>query len=186
MLKEDKTIYVFNKHYLDIDPHDVLKELRVESPSQLPIEGMYVQHQLSTCPCQQKVIHRHPLSNPTLQTLPARRLLPPHRARLPRLHQSHTRNASPAASSRQNILGHPRPPRTGDHGRLRSHCVDGKQGPRQTGYTACRCRRRSRPDWPSGDSHRVYVIGCEKSDRERGAAAHAGRLCIEREDEAGG
>ena len=46
MLKEEsKTIYVFNKHYLDIDPHDVLKELRVESPLQLPIEGMYAYHQ---------------------------------------------------------------------------------------------------------------------------------------------
>lgn len=36
----DQTIYVFNKHYLDIHPHDVLKELRVESPSQLPIEDI--------------------------------------------------------------------------------------------------------------------------------------------------
>ncbi|KAL4066994.1 hypothetical protein V8B97DRAFT_1874301 [Scleroderma yunnanense] len=34
----DQTIYVFNKHYLDIVPQDVLKELRVEPPLQLPID----------------------------------------------------------------------------------------------------------------------------------------------------
>ncbi|KAG6335512.1 hypothetical protein ID866_3584 [Astraeus odoratus] len=33
-----QTIYVFNKHYLDIDLQDVLKELRTESPLQIPIE----------------------------------------------------------------------------------------------------------------------------------------------------
>jgi len=77
----------------------------------------------------------------------------------------------------------PRPPRTGDHGRLRSHCVDGKQAPRQECHNDRRRRRRpTRPHLPGGDSHRVYVIGGEKSDRERGAAAHAVRLCIEREE----
>ena len=148
---------------------------------------MYVQLHSRTYPCQQEdSMHRHPLSNPTLQTLPARRLLPPHRACFSRIHQPHTRNASPATPSHQNILRHPRPPRTGDHRCLRSHCVDGKQGPRQAGHTARRRRRGLGPHWPGGDSYRVYVIGGAQSDRERGAAAHAGRLCIEREDEAGG
>ncbi|KAG9313565.1 hypothetical protein JVU11DRAFT_5892 [Chiua virens] len=35
---QDQTIYVFNKHYLDVEFPEVLKELRVEPPSQLPIE----------------------------------------------------------------------------------------------------------------------------------------------------
>ncbi|KIJ15923.1 hypothetical protein PAXINDRAFT_168901 [Paxillus involutus ATCC 200175] len=34
----DQTIYVFNKYYLDIDLLDVLKELTVQPPLQLPIE----------------------------------------------------------------------------------------------------------------------------------------------------
>ncbi|KAF9225984.1 hypothetical protein BS17DRAFT_750485 [Gyrodon lividus] len=34
----DQTIYVFNKYYLDIDLPDVLRELRVEPPLQLPID----------------------------------------------------------------------------------------------------------------------------------------------------
>ncbi|KIK99177.1 hypothetical protein PAXRUDRAFT_569510 [Paxillus rubicundulus Ve08.2h10] len=34
----DQTIYVFNKHYLDIDLLDVLKELTMQPPLQLPIE----------------------------------------------------------------------------------------------------------------------------------------------------
>lgn len=37
--KYGQTIYVFNKHYLDIEFPDVLKELHVEPPLQLPIEG---------------------------------------------------------------------------------------------------------------------------------------------------
>ncbi|KAF8137319.1 putative peripheral membrane protein [Boletus edulis] len=35
---QDQTIYVFNKHYLDIEFPEVLRELRVEPPLQLPIE----------------------------------------------------------------------------------------------------------------------------------------------------
>lgn len=34
-----QTIYVFNKHYLDIELPEVLRVLRVEPPFQLPIEG---------------------------------------------------------------------------------------------------------------------------------------------------
>ena len=39
LMEYEQTIYVFNKHYLDIEFPEVLKELRVESPLQLPIEG---------------------------------------------------------------------------------------------------------------------------------------------------
>lgn len=34
-----QSIYVFNKHYLDYDLDDVLRDLRVEAPLQPPIEG---------------------------------------------------------------------------------------------------------------------------------------------------
>ncbi|KAJ8518823.1 hypothetical protein ONZ45_g4127 [Pleurotus djamor] len=36
---QDQTIYVFNKHYLDLDIESVLRELHVEPPLEPPIEG---------------------------------------------------------------------------------------------------------------------------------------------------
>lgn len=39
---EDQSIFVFNKYYLDFDLDEVLQELRVEPPLQLPIEDMIV------------------------------------------------------------------------------------------------------------------------------------------------
>lgn len=99
-----QTIYVFNKHYLDLSLPEVLKELRVEPPLQLPIEGtlsFLLSHRLAYLFFHpgppSRATHRNPFRDAAVQTVPSRRAVPTQRTRSPRLHHPHARHAPSAA-----------------------------------------------------------------------------------------